>query len=205
MQVGIPQLIACGVQPTQARTYGPLMDAALSAFDITSPVRVAAFMAQVCTESANLTRTEESLYYKTPERIRAMWPQRVTSLDQAAKLCGKPRDLANTVYSNRLGNGDPGSDDGWRYRGRGLVQLTGRANYKVAGDALRVDYLLKPDLVAGPADALMTACWFWNSIQANVLADAALIDSITRKINGPGMVAADERRSRFEHNLQVLV
>ena len=204
MQIGIPELIACGVQPTQARIYGPLMGDALAVFEITTRARVAAFLAQVATESANFTRTEESLFYKTPERIRAMWPQRVPSYELAAQLCGKPRELANTVYSNRLGNGDASSDDGWRYRGRGLIQLTGRSNYKVAGDALRVDYLTQPELVAEPADALMTAGWFWSSIQANVLADASLIDAITRKVNGPGMVAADERRSRFEHNLQVL-
>lgn len=204
MQIGVPELIACGVQPTQARIYGPSMGDALAVFEINTKARVAAFLAQVATESANFTRTEENLFYKTPERIRAMWPQRVPTLQAAAALCGKPRELANTVYSNRLGNGDPLSDDGWRYRGRGLIQLTGRSNYKVAGDALRVDYVTKPDLVAEPADALMTACWFWASIQANVLADASLIDSITRKVNGPAMAAADERRSRYEHNLQVL-
>lgn len=204
MQIGVAELIACGVQPTQARIYGPIMGDALAVFEITTKPRVAAFLAQVAVESANFTRTEESLFYKTPERIRAMWPQRVPTLQAAAALCGKPRELANTVYSNRLGNGDPLSDDGWRYRGRGLIQLTGRSNYKVAGDALRVDYVTQPELVAEPADALMTACWFWASIQANVLADASLIDAITRKVNGPGMAAADERRSRFEHNLQVL-
>ena len=204
MQIGVPELLACGVQPTQARVYGPMMADALAVFEINTRTRVAAFLAQVAVESANFTRTEESLFYTTPERIRAMWPYRVASLQAAAALCRNPQALANTVYSNRLGNGDPSSGDGWRYRGRGLIQLTGRSNYKVAGDALRVDYILHPELVAEPADALMTAGWFWSSIQANVLADASLIDAVTRKVNGPGMAAADERRSRFEHNLQVL-
>ena len=80
MQIGVAELIACGVQPTQARIYGPIMGDGLAVFEITTKPRVAAFLAQVAVESANFTRTEESLFYKTPERIHAMWPQRVPSL-----------------------------------------------------------------------------------------------------------------------------
>jgi len=118
----------------------------------------------------------------------------VRDLEHAAKLCRNPKELANTVYSNRIGNGDYDSGDGWRYRGRGVFQLTGRSNYAAAGAALWRPYKDEPDLVAQPLDACMTAGWYWDSRKLNLLAD---IDGITRKIN-PAMAGADDRRQRFE-------
>lgn len=202
--ITIATLIACGVAPSQARLFAQPLAEACQRFAINTPARVAAFLAQTAHESANFTRTEESLYYTTPERIRAMWPKRVPTLQDAAALCRNPQRLANRVYANRLGNGDEASGDGWAYRGRGLIQLTGRANYKVAGDALGVNYTGAPNLVAMPHDAALSAGWFWASIHGNDLADAALIDELTKRINGPAMVGADERRSRFDNNLQAL-
>lgn len=202
--ITIATLIACGVAPTQARIYADPLQAAAARFGITTKARIAAFLAQLHHESQGFTRTEENLYYTTPERIRTMWPTRVTSLADAAKLCRNPQALANTVYANRLGNGDPASGDGWRYRGRGLIQLTGRTNYHVASDALGADYVRDPDAVAAPSGACLTAAWFWASIHGNELADASLIDSITKGINGTAMAGADARRSRYDDNLMAL-
>lgn len=204
MEIGIAQLIACGIAPSQARLFAQPFSEACNSFEINTKARVAAFIAETAYESADFTRTEENLYYSTPERIRAMWPTRVTTLQEAATLCRNPQALGNVVYANRLGNGDAASGEGWKYRGRGLIQLTGRSNYKVAGEALGTNYLADPNLVAMPADACYTAAWFWSSIHGNELADAALIDEITRKVNGPAMAGADARRSRFDRAMQVL-
>lgn len=202
--IDVAALIACGIGPTQARIYAEPLDEAARRFEINTRSRIAAFIAQVAHESANMTRVEENLFYTTPERIRAMWPKRVASLADAATLTRNPKALADRVYANRLGNGDESSGDGWRYRGRGLIQLTGRSNYHVAGDALGRHYVTHPELVAQPSDAAYTAAWFWASIGGNALADSAQIDELTRKINGPGMVGADDRRSRFDDNLRAL-
>jgi putative chitinase len=192
------------VAPTQARLYADPLQAAAARFGIQSKARVAAFLAQLHHESQGFTRTEENLYYTTPERIRAMWPTRVPTLLDASKLCRNPQGLANTVYANRLGNGDSTTGEGWRYRGRGLIQLTGRSNYHVASDALSANYVANPDSVAEPEGACLTAAWFWSSIHGNDLADASLIDALTKRINGPAMAGADARRSRYDDNLRAL-
>lgn len=202
--IEVADLVACGVQPTQARLYAQPLQQACERFAITTNARIAAFVAQVAHESSNFTRTEENLYYTTPARIRAMWPKRVPTLDDAAALCRNPQALANRVYANRLGNGDESSGEGWKYRGRGLIQLTGRTNYHVAGDALGQPYLTVPHLVSLPEDACMTAAWFWSSIRGNELADAALIDELTKRINGPAMAGADDRRSRYDDAMRAL-
>lgn len=198
----IADLIAAGIPPTQARLFADPIERAFARFGINTQARKAAFVAQAAHESANFTRLEESLYYRTPERIRAMWPNRVPNLADATKLCRNPEALANRVYANRLGNGDESSGDGWLYRGRGLFQLTGRANYMAAGEALGAPYKAQPELVAHPEHAAMTAGWYWAASGLNDLADSAQIDAITRRINGPAMVAADERRSLFDEALR---
>lgn len=202
--ITIATLVQCGVAPTQARLYAQPLEAAAARFGITTKARVAAFLAQLHHESQAFTRTEENLYYTTPERIRAMWPTRVPTLLDASKLCRNPQALANVVYANRLGNGDKATGEGWRFRGRGLVQLTGRSNYHVASDALGADYVANPDAVAAPEGACLTAAWFWASIHGNELADASLIDTLTKRINGPAMAGADARRSRYDDNLRAL-
>lgn len=191
-------MLSAGVQPTQARAFAPVLEPMFERFGITTPVRQAAFIAQAAHESAKFTRLEESLWYSTPERIRAVFPSRVPSLQEAARLVRNPQALANRVYSNRLGNGDEASGDGWKYRGRGIFQLTGRANYMAAGDALNFDYKGHPELVATIDHACLTACWFWSTIRGNEAADVSDIDAITRRVNGPAMMAADERRSIFD-------
>lgn len=199
--ITIAQLIGAGIAPTQAKAFAAPLTAACALHDITTPVRIAAFVAQVAHESMNFTALEESLYYRTPERIRAMWPTRVASLQQSATLVRNPQALANRVYANRLGNGDTASGDGWRYRGRGLIQLTGRANYAAAEQATGRPYTADPDLVAQPADACLTAAWFWSANGCNALADGSQIDAITRVINGPGMVGLIDRRENFREGL----
>lgn len=196
--VTVAQLIAAGVPPTPARQFAEPLATACQRFGITTPARLAGFVAQCRVESADFTVLEENLMYTRPERIRAVWPTRVLSLADAATLARNPQRLANRVYANRLGNGPEAGGDGWRYRGRGLKQLTGRANYADAATALGRPYLERPDLVAMPADACLTAAWYWHTIKGNVLADSAQWDAITRAVNGPSMLQADLRRQYAE-------
>lgn len=196
-------LIAAGVQPTQARQFAAPLLRAFDRYDINSKPRRCAFVAQAAHESAKFTRLEENLWYSTPERIRAVFPSRVASLADAAALARNPKALANRVYANRLGNGDEASGDGWKYRGRGLFQLTGRANYMAAGDALNWDYKERPELVATMDHTCLTAAWFWSMVRGNVAADNSDMDTLTRRINGPAMLGADERRSVFDDLMRI--
>jgi len=192
--VTVAALIAAGIGPTQARIFAEPLASACRRFDINTPARLGGFIAQCRVESADFTQLEENLSYRTPERIRAVFPTRVRSMAEAAELVRKPQALANRVYSLRLGNGDEASGDGWRYRGRGIKQLTGRANYADAAEALARPYIEHPELVAQPLDACFTAAWFWHQAKCNLLADSAQWDAITRAVNGPAMLLASTRR-----------
>lgn len=199
MKITPQQLISAGINPTQARQFAGYLSDACNLFTITTPVRVAAFVAQCAHESNGFTSLEECLYYRTPERIREMWPTRVLSLGEAATLCRNPKALANRVYANRNGNGTEVSGDGWTFRGRGLIQITGRAGYELIS-AMRnhlQDYTSVPDLVAQPSHACLTAAFWWQKHGCNELADGSQVDAITRVVNGPAMVGALARRENF--------
>jgi putative chitinase len=197
------QLVAGGIAQAEAERFAPHLDAVCTPFfGLTKTTRVAAFLAQAAHESSRFRRTEENLHYTTPSRIRAMWPRRVPTEGDASLLCGQPENLANRVYCNKLGNGDEDSGDGWRYRGRGLFQLTGRANYMAAEDALNEPYKEQPDLVALPEHAALTAAWYWQTCGCNQLIDQGAFDLTTRKINGESMVGSLERSRLFAAMLE---
>ncbi len=200
----LAKLIGTGVPPTQARAFLTPLALACERFQIDTPARLAGFIAQCRVESTDFTRLEEGLFYTTPERVRQIFPRTVPSLADAATLVRNPQKLANRVYAGKNGNGNEASGDGWRYRGRGLKQLTGRGNYAAAEKALGRPYVEQPDLVALPEDACLTAAHFWHSVKANVLADSAQWDAITRAVNGPGMVEATLRRQYSEQALLAL-
>lgn len=198
----IERLIAAGVNPTQAKAFAEPLKAAMALFDISTEQRAAAFLAQAMIESQSFTRLEENLFYTTPARIDAVFSA-VKSIEEATLYVRNPQRLANKVYANRNGNGDEASGDGWAFRGRGLFQLTGRANYKAASEGVGMGavYVHKPGLVAEPSDACLTAAWYWQSRGCNQLIDAGNFDSTTRLINGPAMLHKHERAAAFHHNL----
>jgi putative chitinase len=197
LMVTLTQLIAAGVPPTAARVFlGPL-NTTFDRFNISTPERQAAFLAQALHESKSFSELEENLYYTSATRVLAVFPSRVPNLDAALLLVRDPEALANRVYADRLGNGDEASGDGWRYRGRGIFQLTGEENYLRAMLSLDRDYLMHPELVAQPEDATLTAGWYWDSNDLNTWADLKQIDRITKAINGPAMLGARERRDGF--------
>lgn len=201
--ITLEQLIGAGVAPTQARQFVDPLNAAMALFAIDSPVRQAAFVAQCVVESDGFRSLEENLYYTNPERIRAVFPGRIPSLQIAMTFVRNPKGLANQVYAARMGNGNVESNDGWNYRGRGCFQITGRNNYSDAALELGRPYLEQPELVGQPSDAALTAAWYWHCNKLNLLADASNIDAITKAINGPGMLKRVERKQYFDQAFAV--
>jgi len=195
------QLIACGIAPTQARTFAGPFAAACDRFDITTAARQAAFIGQCMVESGCFVHTEENLYYTHPEHIAEVWPGLFRTAADAAPYARNPARLGSHVYAGRNGNGDEASGDGYRYRGRGLIQLTGREEYADASADLGHDYLGSPDDAARVPDACLTAAWYWHVHKLNVLADAGAVDEITRAVNG---VAMRERALRRQYSQQAL-
>ncbi|CDN87333.1 Putative lysozyme [Hydrogenophaga intermedia] len=212
----VADLIDLGVTPTQARAFAEPLHAAMALHHILTPQRRAAFLAHAVIETARLSSLEENLRYSDPERIARIFRtgfdldgDRVVDPEEiefAKGFVRQPEKLANRAYANRNGNGDEASGDGWRYRGRGIFQLTGRANYRDAsvGVGLGAVYLHKPELVAQPTDACVTAAWYWVTRGCNQMIDAGDFAATTRAINGKAMLHHAERLALFEEGLQVL-
>lgn len=200
----VSQLIDAGVAPTPARAFAEPLTAACAEFGISGPRQVAAFLAQAMHESAGFTSLEESLWYRDPARIATVFRSAFIDAAEAVPYARAPERLANRGYAGRLGNGDEASGDGWRYRGRGLFQLTGRANYARAAAALGRPYLERPELVAQPADAARTAGWYWASRALSPIAERGDIDAVTRAINGSAMLGRAERASLYARTLRAL-
>lgn len=200
----VASLVAAGIAPTQARDFVQPLNDACSRFGIDTPTRIAAFLGQCMVESNLFASLEEGLFYRTPERIRLIFPSRVPDLQKASLLVANPKALANCVYAGKNGNGDEASGDGWRFHGRGLIQLTGRDNYTKAAHGVGVDYVELPQIVAKPVDACLTAAWYWHANSLNHLADSWQIDRITRAVNGPAMLESDRRRQYSETALRYL-
>ncbi len=184
-------------------TWVKALNTAAERFEIATPERLAAFLAQIAHESAELTRLEENLSYSAA-RLMAVWPGRFPTLAIAQPFERAPEALANRVYASRLGNGDATSGDGWRFRGRGLLQITGRGNYRSAAQALFLPLEAEPDRLATPDVAALSAAHFWRSRGLNELADdrsddndAADFVRISVIING-GPNGLDERRRYWE-------
>lgn len=177
----------------------------LPEYEVTSVNRVAAFLAQTCHESGNYAKLHENLNYRAESLIKT-WPTRFNS-SNAAAYAHQPEKIANKVYSSRNGNGDEASGDGWKFRGRGILQITGKANYTACSAALYEDpqYLLdNPELLEEDMDiAVSSSCWFWELNKLNALADVGDIKTMTKRING-GYIGLEERIAKFNQNLAIL-
>ena len=177
------------------------LNATFQKFDISSPLRQASFIGQCSHECGNFKILEENLNYRA-EALQKLWPKRFDAAK--AQTCARnPKLIANTVYSNRMGNRDEASVDGYRFRGRGCIQLTGHANYFHAGQALGIDFVMEPDLVATPMYAALTAGWFWDTHKLNRFADTRDYIGMTKKING-GTIGLNDRIKHITHALEVL-
>jgi putative chitinase len=174
---------------------GPL-SAACARFGIDTPLRRAAFLSQCAHESSGFTKREESLSYRA-ERLMQVWPKRFPTLAIARQYAAAPEKLANKVYASRMGNGDEASGDGWRFRGRGFKQLTGRDNYTACAMALGKTVDEMADYIGTDEGAAMSAAWFWACNHLNRYADARDIRTLTQKING-GLLGIDQRTALFK-------
>jgi putative chitinase len=163
---------------------------------------VAAFLGQVAVESAGFRSLEEDLCYSAV-RLCEVWPNRFPHVEAAENYAFQPENLANLVYANRMGNGGEASGDGWRFRGRGLIQITGRTAYQHFALAKDITLDEAVEYAATHAGAAETAAWFWTANQLNALADTWSVNLITRKING-GMLGAAERARLSEAALQAI-
>ena len=169
-------------------------------YDIDTPKRQAAFIGQCSYESANFTRLQENLNYSA-QRLTQVWPSRFPYIIAAEPYAHNPEKLANFVYAGRMGNLQDG--DGYTYRGRGLIQITGREMYAKCGNALGIDLIDNPDLLLTPEYATLSASWFWNKHGLNTLADAQEYGTMTRRING-GITGLDDRIVKITKALEVL-
>ena len=183
----------------QAGVFVPVLNTAMGKYGIVTRLRIAAFIAQVGHESGQLTRLVENLNYSA-EGLMKTWPSRF-DLVRATAAARKPEQIANIVYAGRMGNTEPG--DGWKYRGRGLFQVTGRANYAACGEALGLDLINQPTLLEQPQYAAMSAAWFWSTRGLNTLADQGQFVKITRRING-GLTGQNDRQALYDKALKVL-
>ena len=171
-------------------------------FDISTPARQASFIGQCGHECANFKVLEENLNYRA-ETLMKLWKSRFPTIEIANEYARNPKKIANKVYSSRMGNRDEACGDGYRFRGRGCIQLTGHANYFHAGQACGEDFVMQPDLVATPKYAAMTAGWFWNTHKLNQFADRQDFTLMTKKING-GTIGLDDRIKHINHALDIL-
>ena len=167
------------------------MNQTFQRFEIFTPRQQAAFIGQCGHECGNFRMLEENLNYRA-ETLMKLWPKRFPTLEFAKQFERNPKKIANTVYANRMGNRDEASGDGYRFRGRGCIQLTGSANYFHAGKALGVDFIMEPDLVATPQYAALTAGFFWNTQKLNPIAERGDNLALTKKING-GTIGLSDR------------
>jgi putative chitinase len=194
---------AAGVEKDTATGWLPWLQGTCKAYEINSPHRIAGFLSQIAHESAGLTRLTENLNYSA-ERLMAVWPRRFLTIEFARQYARNPEKIANLVYANRMGNGDEASGDGWRYRGRGLKQLTGKTNYAAFAEAIGEDYVAEPDLLLEPVNAALSAGWFWSTNGLNALADTGNVAAMTRRING-GLIGLEDRQRRFNACMQAMV
>ena len=182
--------------------WADALNETFSRFNITTNNQKAMFIGQCSHESGNFRLLQENLNYKAATLMK-LWPKRFPTLEVANQYAGNARAIANKVYADRMGNRDEASGDGYRFRGKGLVQLTGHSNHFHAGKALGVDFVMQPDLVATPKYAALTAGWFWETHKLNPPADALDYTKVTKIING-GTIGLDDRIKHVQQALAVL-
>jgi len=192
------QLHALGID---AKWLKPLEDT-FAKYDINTPKRQASFIGQCAHESNNFKTLEENLNYSA-EGLMRTWSSRFPTLEIAQQYARNPEKIANKVYGGRAELGNTEDGDGWKFHGRGLIQLTGRANYTVCGQALGRPFAETPELVLDPENACLSAGWFWNKKSLNSLADSGDVETMTKRING-GLIGLDDRKAKIAKALSVL-
>lgn len=169
--------------------------------NIYSPYQVAAFLSQTSHESRDYTRFEENLNYSAPQLLKT-WPNRFSTLDICLQYAKNPIKIANKVYSNRMGNGDELSCDGWNYRGCGAIQLTGKDNHSKFAVSRNIPLNKVHDYLITLEGAIDSACYFWLTNKLNTFADKQDIVGLTKAING-GIIGLDSRVLKYNKFLAI--
>jgi putative chitinase len=178
------------------------MERCLPDYDINTPERVAAFVAQCAHESGGFKFLKENLNYRA-ESLMRVWPRYFPNIDVAKQYAQRPEMIANRAYGGRMGNGPEETGDGWKFCGRGLIQLTGRNNYQAFADSIETPIDDIPEYLQTFEGAVQSACWFWESNNLNQWADRGDIVTLTKKING-GTLGLADRQKHYAHALEVL-
>lgn len=171
------------------------LNATCERFEINTPERIAGFLSQIGHESGGFKFVIENLNYSAPA-LRTVFGKYFHDDSQANAYARQPEKIANKVYANRMGNGDEDSGDGFKYRGRGLLQCTGKDTYAAFGNAVGVDAVDNPENLESPELACLSAGWFWSTRHLNSLADAKDIVGMTKRVNG-GTNGLDDRQTRY--------
>jgi putative chitinase len=192
------QLLALGIE---GKWLEPLKET-FEKYNIDTTKRQAAFIGQCMHESGGFKLLQENLNYSA-KALMATWPSRFPTEEIANEYARQPEKIANKVYGGRMGNDVESSGEGWKYRGRGIKQLTGKENYERCGSGLGVDLVDNPDLLLDPKYAALSAGWFWNKHNLNDLADKGDIETMTKRING-GLLGLDARKAAIAKAESVL-
>jgi putative chitinase len=169
--------------------------------DFSTKNRQAAFLSQIAVESWYFKELEENLHYSA-QGLLATFPHHFDQTN-VAQYANQPQKIANRAYANILGNGDEASGEGYKFRGRGMIQLTGKYNYQKCGEFLSMDLVTTPDLLCSVPGAVEAAVWFWNFRNCNKWADLNNIIEVTKLING-GLGSIRERESIYEQGKLLL-
>ena len=214
----VEHIVAAGVKQATAEKWARAVSLACQEFGIDTAQRIAGFLSQCAHESGGFERLQENLNYSA-DGMAGIWPKRFAVLGPDKKpvkkdgknqpnkfalaLHRKPEMIANVVYSGRMGNGPTESGEGWKYRGRGLKQLTGKDNHRACSEGLGVDLVENPDLLLDPVYAARSAAWFWATNKCNSFADSGDIEGLTKRING-GLIGIDDRKKRYASAMRSL-
>lgn len=171
-------------------------------YEIDTEKRVSAFLAQTAHESTNYTRLIENLNYSA-KRLMEVWPKRFPTMSIAKQYERNPQKLGNFTYANRMGNGPVESGDGYEYRGRGLIQITGKSNYESFGESIGISSKDAAEYMETFDGAVHSACWFWEVNKLNSYSDKGDIRNQTIKING-GTNGLSDRVNRYLKYLKIL-
>jgi putative chitinase len=201
MEITQQQLGQCIGNNPYLEHWAEALNKILPDYDINTPQRVAAFIAQSAHESGGFTALHENLNYRAVT-LRKVFPKYFPTDDLAAQYAQQPERIANRVYGGRMGNGPEETGDGFRYCGRGLIQLTGKSNYQAFADSIEIPVEQVPEFLQTFEGAIQSACWFWESNNLNQYADTGDIVTMTKRING-GTIGLADRQAHYNHALQV--
>lgn len=187
---------------TYVKEWHEALEKCLVQYGINTPARIAAFLAQCAHESGNFRTIKENLNYRA-ESLLKVFPKYFKTVTEAKQFEKKPEKIANRIYGGRMGNGPEATGDGWKYCGRGLIQLTGKNNYQAFATSINMPLEQVPEYLATFEGAVNSACWFWKNNNLNELADKKDIVGMTKRING-GTIGLEDRKKHYEHALKVL-